>query len=171
MSTQVKVTGGDKIKKFLKKIVEQTESAHVDAGFTDPKYAEEAYKNEYGGIYKVDEDWKERARAYNLRAPKNKKIRIPEYWNITPRPFMLDAMHANSKNWGEVLKSAVIATKYDIKKSLGILGAQMQKDIQNQIIHGEYEETHGPFAAVKGNKKPLVDKGGMLGAVRFEVNK
>lgn len=171
MATQVNVSGGDLLRKHLKKIAEQTENAHVEAGFTDPQYAEEAYKNEYGGIYKVDDDWKERAKAYNLRAPKHKKIKIPEYWNITARPFMLDAMHANSKKWGDVLKGAVVATKYNISKALGILGTQMQKDIQDQIRNGDYEETHGPFAEVKGNKKPLVDTGGMLGAVTFEVNK
>lgn len=53
--------------------------------------------------------------------------------NIPPRPFFRDTIKAQKKNWGVLARDAAKAG-YSVEKILGLVGLQMQTDIQHSIM-------------------------------------
>lgn len=159
----VEVSGGDNLNKFIRKLTEQTAKASVEAGFLDSENATKAAQNEYGGFVKVDDEWKQRAIKKGIKNP-------PEFWHITPRPFMRDTVINCQKSWAKTLGEALIAQEFDVRNALGVVGERMQMDIRNTISNNNYPRTAAPFSTVKGFDKPLIDTGTMLQSVDYEVH-
>jgi RNase H-fold protein (predicted Holliday junction resolvase) len=155
------VSGGD-IKKFVKDLQDKLNKTTLEVGFLDSKQATIAAKNEYGGVYKVDEEYKERA--------KNKGVNIGDTITIPPRPFMHMTFDNNNNKWIDSFKKLLVKNEYDVNKSLKTLGVIMQTDIQNTIRDGNFVENSARTVAIKGFNKPLIDSGDMLQSVTYEVH-
>jgi hypothetical protein len=157
-----KITGGIDLKKFIKNLIEQTGHASLEVGFTDPEYATIAYKNEYGGEYKVDQDYKDRALK--------KGVHLGDTIRIPPRPFMQQTVDTKGKTWGNVLAKSIHDAQYNIPTALGLLGTKMEADVKSTIRDGDYIDNSARTQKIKGFNKPLIDSGSMLQNVTYEVH-
>ena len=87
---------------------------------------------------------------------------------IPARPFMNDTFKENREKWSNILIK-LLAIK-NSKDALSILGEKITADIKRKISHNEYID-NAPFTVmVKGRNQPLIDTGGMLKSVAYEVN-
>lgn len=158
----VTMSGGEELKKFIKQLQEQMGHTTLEVGFFDSKQATIAAKNEFGGLYEVSEEYKERALK--------KGIHVGDYINIPPRPFMHDTVRKRSKNWGITLCKAMRVTNFDVPKAMRLLGQQMEGDVKDVITEGDFTTNSPRTAEIKGFNKPLVDTGSMLTSVTYEVH-
>ena len=154
MAVTVKVTGGDKYKKFLAKLGEI--AGGVKAGIL-----EGATNRETGELiapYAI----------YNEFGTKN----------IPARPFMRTVAKEKPKTWVSTMVGHIRgrATNPAVwKESLGLAGEQMVADIKNSIENGSWAPNAPATVAAKARKgksepdHPLMDTGEMLSAVSFEV--
>ena len=153
MGVTVKVTGGDKYKKFLAKLGEI--AGGVKAGIlqgattTDGKnIAEYAIYNEFG------------------------TSRIPA------RPFLRTVAKEKPKTWiGQMVRriKGKAADPAAWKGALVVCGEQMQADIKDSIQNGSWTPNAPATVKAKARKgkiepdHPLIDTGQMLAAVSYEV--
>jgi hypothetical protein len=97
------------------------------------------------------------------------------FWNefgtthAPPRPFFRTTIQRKSKDWGDRVSKAVVATNYDGEAALRLVGQSMRDDIENSIAQWSSPPNAPSTIAKKGFDKPLVDKGIMQRAVDFEV--
>jgi hypothetical protein len=133
----------------------------LKVGFLNPEMAQVAIKNEFGGIYPVSPEYKERA--------KDKGIHLGDTIKIIPRPFMRITVDKNKENWRKALKELLYSYRADPVVSLNILGEYMVKDIQSTIMNNDFEENPAHIAKIKGMNKPLIDSGDMLNSVSYAV--
>lgn len=157
----ITISGGGNLKKFVKSLQEQTQNVKLEVGFLDSENASKAAKNEYGGVFPVDDDYRARA--------EKKGISLGDYIGIPPRPFMQDTVKEKGKSWVKLLSEELPDQDYHIKRSLGILGTQMVSDIKDTITNADFIENSEQTAAIKGFNRPLVDSGDMLDAVTYEI--
>lgn len=84
------------------------------------------------------------------------------FWNefgtksSPPRPFMRTAIEDHKKEWAKTLGSALSHTDGDIPKSLEFAGMKMQADIQDSIIHGDFEK-NSPLTNLLKDRFPKGD--------------
>lgn len=97
------------------------------------------------------------------------------FWNefgtsrAPARPFFRTTIAKKSKEWGDRLGKAVVATNYDGQKALALLGQSMRDDVESAIAQWSAPPNAASTIARKGFDKPLVDTGVMQRAVDYEV--
>lgn len=87
---------------------------------------------------------------------------------IPPRPFMRNAIEANSKNWSQQFKEAIKNTG-SIDQALEILGEKVKEDIQDSIRNFSDPPNAKSTIKKKGFDAPLRDTGTLLNHVSYEV--
>lgn len=155
MSVTVNITGGERLKKALQKIVDTklAVKAGIPAGATTtdgksiPEYA---MYNEVGTAH------------------------------IPPRPFMRDTVNEKADNWKSFLESNVDYNNIERDKCvgvMGVLGEVMVADIKATIQKGDFEPNAESTIRAKERKgktesgHPLIDTGQMLESIISEVVK
>ena len=88
--------------------------------------------------------------------------------NIPPRPFFRDTIKAQKKNWGVLARDAAKAG-YSVEKILGLVGLQMQNDIQHSIMTWTTPPNAPYTVAKKGFNKPLIDTSLLVDSIKSEV--
>ena len=97
------------------------------------------------------------------------------FWNeygtktAPARPAFRTTIARKSKEWGEKLGKAVVATDYDGRKALALLGQDMRDDLENAIAQWSAPANAPLTVKIKGFDKPLVDSGDMQRAPDYEV--
>lgn len=97
------------------------------------------------------------------------------FWNeygttrAPSRPFFRTTIAKQSKTWGDKLGKAIVATNYDGRQALGLLGQSMRDDVENAIAQWSSPGNAPLTIKIKGFDKPLVDSGDMQRAVDYEV--
>jgi hypothetical protein len=94
-----------------------------------------------------------------------------EYGTVTApaRPAFRTTIARKSKEWGDKLAKAVVATDYDGRKALALLGQDMRDDLENAIAQWSSPANAALTVKIKGFDKPLVDSGDMQRAPDYEV--
>lgn len=85
------------------------------------------------------------------------------------RPAFRTTIAKKSKEWGAKLGKAIIATGYDGRKALALLGQDMRDDLENAIAQWSSPANSPLTVKIKGFDKPLVDSGDMQRAPDYEV--
>jgi len=147
------------LEKFVRNLREGKTKLKV--GFLNKETAEVAIKNEFGGVFTVDEDYKNRA--------KSKGVNVSNYISIPPRPFMLNTINNHSREWSPLFAKIVTKYDYDINKSLYALGEIIKSQVQSSIRDGSYTSNSANTVKIKGFDKPLIDGGNMLRSIAAEV--
>ena len=155
MSVRVSITGGERMKEALQKIVNTklAVKAGIPAGATTtdgksiPEYA---LYNEVGTAH------------------------------IPPRPFMRDTVNEKADTWKSFLESNVDYNNIERDKCvsvMGVLGEVMVADIKSTIQRGDFEPNAESTIRAKERKgkseagHPLIDTGQMLESIISEVVK
>lgn len=158
MSITIKLN--DPLKNLKQKVEDLSKNNMVlKVGFLDAKIANIAQKNEYGGIYKVDPEYKNRALK--------KGVHLGDDIAIIPRPFMQTTVDKNKNKWKEILNNLLKNKTPD--KALGTLGEVIKADIQYTISNNDFEKNPPHIAQIKGRNKPLIDTGKMRNKVDYEI--
>lgn len=143
----------DSIENFLNNVASHLDSKQVKVGFIDgatyldgTQVAMVAASNEYG-------------------RPEN---------NQPPRPFFRNAIAEHESEWTDAIARGIRAG-YPVDQVLGVVGAQIQGDVQESITQLMIPPLAASTLATrkrKGNKstKPLVDTKVMIGDVNYEVS-
>lgn len=137
--------------------------SNLNIGFLNSKEAQIAAKNEYGGVYPTDDEYKARGAA--------KGIDVPDNINIPPRPFMQNTVTKQKGKWA---KTAIHMTKNNggnIEKALTVVGAQAVADIRETIEEGDFIPNSGRTIAIKDGDNPLIDTGEMSKSIAWEITK
>ncbi len=135
----------------------------LSIGFLSSKEAQIAAKNEYGGTYATDDEYKARGAA--------KGIDVPDTIDIPPRPFMQNTVTKQKAKWA---KTAIHVTKDnggDIEKALVVVGAQAVADIRETIEEGDFTPNSERTVEIKNGADPLIDTGEMSKSIAWEVTK
>ena len=88
--------------------------------------------------------------------------------NIPPRPFFRDTIKEQKSNWVDLAKRA-IGAGYGMDKVLGLVGTQMQNDIQHSIMTWTTPPNSAYTVAMKGFNAPLRQSLLMHDSVKYEV--
>ncbi len=97
------------------------------------------------------------------------------FWNefgtthAPARPAFRTTILRKSKDWGDRLSKAIVATDYDGRKALGLLGQSMRDDLENSIAQWSTPPNAPSTIARKGFDKPLIWTGVMQRAHDYEV--
>ncbi len=134
----------------------------LNVGFLNSKEANIAAKNEYGGRFAADDEYKRRG--------EEKGISVPDEINVPPRPFMQNTVTKQKAKWA---KTAIQVTKTtgDVEKALSIVGAQAQTDIRETIEGGDFIPNSARTVEIKNSNHPLIDTGEMSKSIGWEVTK
>src|SRR5208282_5553469 len=89
--------------------------------------------------------------------------------NGGPRPVFRTMIARKSKEWGAKLGKAIIATDYDGREALALLGQDMRDDLENAIAQYSQRGNRPLTIKIKGFDKELVDSGDMQRAPDYEV--
>lgn len=88
--------------------------------------------------------------------------------NIPSRPFFRQTIQEQKKNWS-VLMMDGIAAEYDLEKCFGLVGTQMQGDIQYSIMTWTTPPNAPYTIAKKHFNAPLRDSLLMHDSIKYEV--
>lgn len=88
---------------------------------------------------------------------------------IPPRPFFRQTISEQKTNWTKLAKDA-IRMGYSIEHTLGLVGAQMQSDIQYSIMTWTTPPNAPYTVAMKGVNAPLRHTLLMHDSIKFEVS-
>jgi hypothetical protein len=97
------------------------------------------------------------------------------FWNeygtarMPARPFFRTTIARESKDWGDKLGKAIVATDYNGQAALALLGQSMRDDIESAIAQWSSPGNAPLTVRIKGFDKPLVDSGVMQRSVDYEV--
>lgn len=103
------------------------------------------------------------------------------FWNefgtkhIPERPFLRETLRQQRQEWvalSEKLYAQAIESGVDPQTLLGVLGEQMQIDVQKNIDSGAWEPNAPAYARAKekaGKTKPLIVTGHLRGSIRYVV--
>lgn len=182
MSYMVKVSGGDKLKEFIKKAQEQ--KAQLNVGFLTETTAKVAIIQEYGAHITVTEKMRKWFMREGLQIKKsNPKADISMYFvkvgkviTIPARAFMKKTKTTYSKGWSEFLikliNSQEIAkdpNNLNVEDLLNTLGERIEDQIQATIADGGFTPNAAFTIARKGKDTPLHDTGKMKQDIAHEV--
>lgn len=178
MAPSVKITSTNRIRELL----QNTNTKGVKVGFLNAKEAQIAAKNEFGGVYPITEEYRERAwrvgRSYVKRLYPDLFREWMEYWdkkqtmNIIPRPFMHTTVKEHGNEWIEMFPRILKRNSYDLDKSLESLAKKVVADIQRMIENNEFPKNPFiPATVKKGRDHPLVDTGEMRRSVEYALVK
>lgn len=93
---------------------------------------------------------------------------IPEH-TVPPRPFFRRMISLGSPHWGDDLAKLLVATSYNVKRALGLLGKSMDEELQESILAQVYAPLAQSTVDAKGNDKQLVETGLLLRSVADKV--
>ena len=180
MGVTVKVTGGDKYKRFLdamSRIAGSVKAGIFDDatnGTTGEKIAPYAIYNEFGATINVTPKMRAWFHYQDIHLSKDTDV-----INIPARPFMRTVAKSDApKKWVGGMVRYLKGKAKDPeawKTALGGAGEQMAKDIQNSIQNGSWVPNSPATVKMKADKgknepnHPLMDTGDMFHAVRSEV--
>lgn len=141
------VTGGTKLREALNRIGTSLRTAtRVEAGFLDratypdgTMVAAVAAFNEFGTA------------------------------KIPPRPFFRLMIRKNSAKWPINLRTALTQTGFDAAASLGLVGQEIQEELQDSIRSNTPPPNAPSTVAAKGFDRTLIDTGIMLNSVKHNV--
>jgi hypothetical protein len=88
---------------------------------------------------------------------------------IPPRPFFDDMVREKSPGWPKLIATQLVATGYDVVKTLKITGEVMVGQLQDQINNGSYAPLAESTVARKGFDKPLIDTSDMINSATYRV--
>lgn len=88
--------------------------------------------------------------------------------NIPPRPFFRDTIKEQKANWGVLARNAIKAG-YSIERVLGLVGAQMQTDVQSTIMSFTTPPNAPYTVAKKKFNAPLRHTLLLHDSIKFEV--
>lgn len=97
------------------------------------------------------------------------------FWNeygtktSPPRPFFRQTIETKSGKWGGALGKALLATNYDARKSLALVGTGIKDQITKSIVDFASPGNAPATIDAKGFDKPLIDTGVMQRSVDFDV--
>ena len=125
------------------------------SGAAGPSLVEIAIWNEFGTERKVP----------NPDGGETKTVRIPE------RPFIRSTNEEKRREWQETLKRVnrlVLAGTITVDRAVGILGAQMQADIQQKIVDLRTPANADSTIKRKGSDNPLIDEGHLKDSIKWD---
>ena len=108
--------------------------------------------------------------------PDGTPVAAVAFWNefgtrsIPARPFFRNMIAQGSPQWGEKLGRVLVATKYDVDRSLKLMGEELSGELVASIDKTTEPPNSPQTIARKGFSKVLVDTGTMRRAVNYEVN-
>lgn len=146
---------------LIEKITSSKKTLNI--GFLNGKEAEIAAKNEYGGTFPTDDEYKARGAA--------KGVDVPDEITIPPRPFMQNTVTKQKAKWAKVVTKIARENGGDIENALKHVGAQAVLDIRETIEEGDFVPNSGRTIAIKDSDNPLIDTGKMSKSIAWEVNK
>lgn len=88
--------------------------------------------------------------------------------NIPSRAFIRTTVKEQKENWAKLAQQGAKAG-YSIEKILGLVGTQMQQDIQYSITIWSDPPNAPSTVARKGFNKPLIDTSLMRDSIKYEV--
>jgi len=97
------------------------------------------------------------------------------YWNeygtvkSPPRPFFRNTIEAKSPKWGAAMGKNLVASGYDVDKTLALVGTGIKDQITQSIVDFAAPGNAPYTIAKKGFDKPLIDTGQMQRAVDFDI--
>ncbi len=187
-----RISGGDKLEEALNRIAANLKKATtLEAGFINKatypdgtSVALVATTNEYGGTIKIPEHEQSIYRKVDkngdfLRDGKFVKksqsnfetVHIVPAHTVTipPRPFFRNAIKKNSAKWPINLKAALKSNNYDARIALGLVGKEIEEEIQESIRSNTPPPNAESTAKAKGFSRTLIDTGVMLNSVTHLV--
>jgi hypothetical protein len=99
------------------------------------------------------------------------------FWNefgtvkAPARPAFRTTIKRKSKDWGDRLGKAVVATNYDGETALRLVGQSMRDDLESEIAQWTSPGNAESTIERKGFDKPLVHTGVMQRAPDYEIVK
>ncbi len=141
----------------------KTSKKTLSVGFLNGREAAIAAKNEYGGTYATDDEYKARGAA--------KGIDVPDVIDIPPRPFMQNTVTKKKGYWAKVVIETVRGNGGDIEDALDLAGRNARDDILETIEEGDFVPNSGRTVAIKEKDSPLIDTGEMSRNIAWEVTK
>lgn len=88
--------------------------------------------------------------------------------NIPSRAFIRTTVQEQKKNWS-VLAVKAAKAGYDVNKILGLVGTQMQGDLQYSITMWSDPPNAPSTVKAKGFNKPLIDSSLMRDSIKYEI--
>jgi hypothetical protein len=89
---------------------------------------------------------------------------------IPPRPFFRNMIAAKSGEWPEAIRLNLVATGYDVDKTLARVGEGIAGQLRQSIIDTNSPPLKPATIARKGFSKPLIDEAIMINSVDFETS-
>ncbi len=87
-----------------------------------------------------------------------------------PRPYFRTMIAEKSSNWGKSLGNIAKLNKYDMKKSLALMGEGIGSQLQQSIIKFNGVPLAASTIAQKGFNKQLIDTAVMINSVGYQVD-
>ena len=136
---------GDGLANYLKKLAPESNGAYVKVGVLE-----------------------------NSKYPDGTPVPLVAFWNeygtrtAPSRPFFRDTIEQNKKNWSDMTKRG-IAKGLPITEILGLVGLQMQTDIQTAIMTFTDPENKASTVAKKKVQAPLRETMLLYDSIKSEV--
>ncbi len=89
---------------------------------------------------------------------------------IPPRPFFRNMIKENKSRWPVNLRTFLKNKNYDARAALGLLGQEVQEELQTSILSNVPPPNAPATVAEKGFNRTLVDTGVMLNSVASRVD-
>jgi hypothetical protein len=86
-----------------------------------------------------------------------------------PRPFFRTMIAQESPHWGDDMGKVLVATNYDVTKTLNLMGEELRGELVASIDAFTDPPNAPSTIRRKGFNKPLVDTGDMRRAANYEV--
>lgn len=89
---------------------------------------------------------------------------------IPSRPFLRNAIKDHD-NWNSHVDSAVnlVIDGMPPMQAAGLVGQAAEAGIRESILDGDFVPNAPSTIARKGSSKPLIDKGTLVGAIRYKI--
>ena len=106
--------------------------------------------------------------------PDGTSVASVAFWNeygtriAPPRPFFRDTIKQEKSNWSKLATKAIRAG-YTVEHMLGLVGAQMQTDVQFSIMTFSNPPNAAYTVAKKGFQSPLRESMLLHDSIKFEV--
>jgi phage gpG-like protein len=124
----IEIKNTKNLDKFINKIAKEKNKTLL-VGFLNSTQAKIASKNEFGGIYSVDDEYRNKALA--------KGVHLGATISIPPRPFMGLTFNDKKDEWAKKLTQLMKKT-LNADQSLQMLGEIVKSDIQKVAIKEKY---------------------------------
>lgn len=194
MSGEVRITGGEKMEKFLTELTRKlSDNALLKVGFMEGANYEDgnpvayiAAIQEFGGTANIpahdvtiNRSINEKTGEFNkngrfVKADKanfQTKHRVEAYSiTIPPRPYFRRMIDLGKEHWGKDMAKTIKATDYEPQKAMELIGEQMIGELRESIKANVYHPLAKSTIAQKGHAQQLVDTGNMLRSVAKEVD-